>query len=188
VTFDSSLICAKIDDEVATSMRWFAKGLAEDAVIDEHAFYWIAFEILASSWPGVDAKTALKYPKCPNCGEDTQTRPLTAERISRVGIGILKIDEETIEKLYKTRHLMHGTMRLQNASEIENLSGLTQQLKAAKGPRLVLTGAIAQTGGHLDGCFPRRIELPFSEGFVERPAFARRIRFESVASRCEISS
>jgi len=39
-------------------------------------------------------------------------------------------------------------------------------------PRLVMAGAIAQTGGHLDGYYPRDIELPFSEGFAVGPEFA----------------
>ena len=136
-TFDPLLISAKIDDEVDASMRWFAKGMAADAVIDKYAFYWIAFEILASSWAGIDAKTALKCPKChkpisvcPNCGEDTQTRPLIGERIRRVGVDILKRDEKTIEELYQTRHLVHGTMHLQDTGEMEKLPRLTQQLRA----------------------------------------------------------
>lgn len=41
-----------------------------------------------------------------------------------------------------------------------------------EGPRLVMSGAIAQTGGHLDGYYPRDIELPFSEGFAVGPEFA----------------
>jgi imidazolonepropionase-like amidohydrolase len=36
-----------------------------------------------------------------------------------------------------------------------------------EGPRLIMAGAIAQTGGHLDGYYPCDIELPFSEGFAE---------------------
>ena len=46
------------------------------------------------------------------------------------------------------------------------------EMGVIEGPRLVMAGAIAQTGGHLDGYYPRDIELPFSEGFTVGPEFA----------------
>lgn len=52
-----------------------------------------------------------------------------------------------------------------------------------EGPRLVLAGAIAQTGGHLDGYYPRDIELPFSEGFTVSPEFADGVPAVQAAAR-----
>ncbi len=52
-----------------------------------------------------------------------------------------------------------------------------------EGPRLVLSGAIAQTGGHLDGYFPRGIELPFSAGYVVGPEMADGVPGVQAAAR-----
>jgi imidazolonepropionase-like amidohydrolase len=52
-----------------------------------------------------------------------------------------------------------------------------------QGPRLVMSGAIAQTGGHLDGYYPRDIELPFSEGFTVSPEFADGVPAVQLAAR-----
>ena len=52
-----------------------------------------------------------------------------------------------------------------------------------EGPRLVMAGAIAQTGGHLDGYYPRDIELPFSEGFTVGPEFADGVPAVQLAAR-----
>jgi len=52
-----------------------------------------------------------------------------------------------------------------------------------EGPRLVMAGAIAQTGGHIDGYYPRDIELPFSEGFTTGPEFADGVPAVQLAAR-----
>lgn len=46
-----------------------------------------------------------------------------------------------------------------------------------------MAGAIAQTGGHLDGYYPRDIELPFSEGFTVGPKFADGVPAVQLAAR-----
>lgn len=136
LAFDPYWIQCEMEEEVAAALRWFAKGLAADPVIDKYAFFWIAFETLATRWPEIEAKTYLECPrcrkaiiKCPMCGQNTETGPRIAERIRRVG-RILGRDKDLIFRLYSTRHLVHGTMQLKNQSEIEKLPELTQQLKA----------------------------------------------------------
>ncbi|HUK50479.1 MAG TPA: amidohydrolase family protein [Terriglobales bacterium] len=63
--------------------------------------------------------------------------------------------------------------------------GLRQAVEMGiiEGPRLVMAGAIAQTGGHLDGYYPRDVELPFSEGFTIGPEFADGVPAVQLASR-----
>ena len=63
--------------------------------------------------------------------------------------------------------------------------GFRQAVEAEiiEGPRLVMAGAIAQTGGHLDGYYPRDIELPFSEGFTIGPEFADGVPAVQLAAR-----
>ena len=136
LAFDPYWIQFDMEEEVAAALRWFAKGLAADPVIDKYAFYWISFETLATKWPGIEAKNYLECPrcrkaiiKCPICDQNTETGPRIAERIRRVG-RILGRDNDLISHLYSTRHLVHGTMQLKNKSEIEKLPELTQQLKA----------------------------------------------------------
>jgi imidazolonepropionase-like amidohydrolase len=57
------------------------------------------------------------------------------------------------------------------------------EMGITEGPRLVMAGAIAQTGGHLDGYYPRDIELPFSEGFTVGPEFADGVSAVQLAAR-----
>ena len=57
------------------------------------------------------------------------------------------------------------------------------EMGLVEGPRLVMAGAIAQTGGHLDGYYPRDIELPFSEGFTIGPEFADGVPAVQLAAR-----
>ncbi|MGD0177756.1 MAG: amidohydrolase family protein [Candidatus Bathyarchaeia archaeon] len=57
------------------------------------------------------------------------------------------------------------------------------EMGITEGPRLVMAGAIAQTGGHLDGYYPRDIELPFSEGFTVSPEFADGVPAVQLAAR-----
>ena len=57
------------------------------------------------------------------------------------------------------------------------------EMNIIEGPRLVLAGAIAQTGGHMDGYYPRDIELPFSEGFHVGPEWADGVPAAQAAAR-----
>jgi hypothetical protein len=134
--FDPYWIQCDMEEDVAAALRWFAKGLAADPVIDKYTFYWIAFETLATKWPGIETKNSLECPrcrktiiKCPICNQNTEVGPRIAERIRRVG-RILKRNDDLIDSLYSTRHLVHGTMQLKNQRDIEKLPELTQQLKA----------------------------------------------------------
>jgi imidazolonepropionase-like amidohydrolase len=71
------------------------------------------------------------------------------------------------------RTLYAGITTLRDACGLNDV-GFRQavEMGVIEGPRLIMAGAIAQTGGHLDGYYPRDIELPFSEGFTVGPEFA----------------
>ncbi|MGA3407119.1 MAG: hypothetical protein ABSD49_15425 [Candidatus Bathyarchaeia archaeon] len=135
-SFEPSWTQLEPEEEVAGALRWFAKGLGEETLIDKFTFYWIAFETLATNWPGIDAKHYMECPrchkeisKCPECGENTETGPRIAERVRRVG-NLLGRTPDEISALYSARHLVHGTIRLKSEKEIETLPQLTQQLRA----------------------------------------------------------
>jgi len=137
-TFDDSQMRFQIDEEVLAALRWFAKGVAGNAVIDKFTFYWIAFESLAMKWPNIgNEQRYLRCPRCqeaihtcPLCGEETGTGLLIGDRIRYVACNVLGRDAQLIDNLYETRHLVHGTMRLRDPREIEKLPSLTQQMKA----------------------------------------------------------
>ena len=82
------------------------------------------------------------------------------------------------------RTLYAGITTLRDACGPNDV-GFRQAVEAGivEGPRLVMAGAIAQTGGHLDGYYPRGIELPFSEGFTIGPEFADGVPAVQAAAR-----
>ena len=86
------------------------------------------------------------------------------------------------EILKRTLHA--GITTLRDASGPNDV-GFRQavEMGITEGPRLVMSGAIAQTGGHLDGYYPRDIELPFSEGFTVSPEFADGVPAVQLAAR-----
>jgi hypothetical protein len=135
-SFEPSWTQLKPEEEVGAALRWFAKGLGEETLIDKFTFYWIALETLATNWSKIDAKHYMEcprcrkeIPKCPECGESTETSPRIGERVRRVG-DLLGRTREEISTLYSARQLVHGTIRLKSEKEIETLPQLTQQLRA----------------------------------------------------------
>jgi hypothetical protein len=134
-SFEPSWTQLKPEEAVGAALRWYAKGLGEETLIDKFTFYWIAFETLATHWPGIDAKHCMEcprcrneIPKCPICGQSTESSPRIAERARRVGT-LLGRTREEIEALYSARHLVHGTIQLKSEKEIEDLPPLTQKLR-----------------------------------------------------------
>lgn len=138
VSFDVSRIRFGNLEEVEAALRWFAKGVAASALVDRYVFYWIAFEILAGKWElkTEDAKRFLECPRClkpitscPACGETLEAKPKVYQRILRVAKDLGR-EEQLIRRLYGTRQMVHGKLRLKNLSEIEKLPQQTQELKA----------------------------------------------------------
>jgi imidazolonepropionase-like amidohydrolase len=113
-----------------------------------------------------------------HCHVGASTIDLTKRLFSTKTLEILK----TADILKRTLHAGFTTVR--DASGPEDV-GFRQAVDAGviEGPRLILAGAIAQTGGHLDGYFPRGIELTFSEGFTEGPEFADGVPGVQAAAR-----
>ena len=163
VTFDASHIRHEIPDDVAGALRWFGKGVAATSILDKFAFYWIAFETLATRWPDIeDAKRYLQCPRCqeiigtcPLCGKSTDTGLLVGDKVRRVG-KFLGRDDQLIRDLYETRHLVHGTLPLKEQKELETLPERTRQLKA-----IVIDAIKARLG-------IRSVEPPFAstKGFI----------------------
>jgi hypothetical protein len=132
---DPYQIKTELPEEVEAGLRWFAKGLSAFSVVDKFSFYWIALEILISPIVSSERrfffcqKCGYEIQKCPKCDFSTKQHPIIKQKIKSFVVDLGR-KTDLFEKLWQTRQLFHGRVRLKDPQEIEDISRLVSELKA----------------------------------------------------------
>jgi len=133
-SINSKLMQERLDASTEASLRWFSKGIASHAIVDQFISFWIALEILTTP-PDQGKRVFFKCRKCsyeikscPQCSYSSSHFPDTKERIELFITEDLSLDESLFEKLWDTRMIFHGRNKL-TPEEIKGIPDLTWELR-----------------------------------------------------------
>ncbi len=125
--FDPAHMAKELDSRVARAFAWFAKGLADDSVVDALVATFVCIEILSTVLTPKSPKEPLICPKCnqpiatcPQCSQDTSMRPLSIGRRVQELLNAAGATPEQAAHLWSVRHLIHGKRGL-NKDEMSDL-------------------------------------------------------------------
>lgn len=128
------LLTLNTEEMVEASLRWYAKGLTANAIVDKFAFYWIALESL--SMPSKPRERVFfkcqkcnhEIQECPECHNSSQHFPDTKERLRDLIVTKLKHPLDVFECLWSARMMFHGRNKL-TEDEVKALLDTTIKLK-----------------------------------------------------------
>jgi hypothetical protein len=124
----------KASAKTRAALRWYIKGLAATYEVDKFMFFWIALEILlAQSEVSVvvpyQAPCGHEILNCPICQEPT-SKKLTGQSIKKLLVEKANTPQETANKLWQFRQLVHGKKDL-TYEDMRDLPMMSNSLRKA---------------------------------------------------------
>jgi hypothetical protein len=122
---------ATLTAKLRQALDWYIKALHASFDVDRYIFLWVSFEVLRGlSRFRIEEPTKLRcghtITQCPQCGQATDTY-----RQGQTTIGFLVslgVAQETAEKLWRMRHIVHGARNM-TTTELDTLAGLLPVLR-----------------------------------------------------------
>lgn len=125
-----SLFSTELAPDLESAMSWLVKGISSANAIDQFLCHWIGLEVLAPDITGpYRCKVCTKdIPKCPHCGENTDS-PKATQAIRSFLESKLGVSRPEFKQLYTLRNnISHGNLA-QSFEGVEDAVGSVARIQ-----------------------------------------------------------